>query len=181
MIPPTRILLVSGSTRSGSTNTAALRTAEAVAPEGVTAVVYEGLTDLPPFNPDDDHEPLHPAVAHLRRQIDRADAVVFSTPEYAGTLPGTFKNLLDWTVGGVELYGKPVAWLTVAAEGRGLNAEASLRTVLRYVNAAVLDDACAHLPVARDAIGPDGLVSDAELRGQIRELLAAIARHVRQR
>jgi NAD(P)H-dependent FMN reductase len=42
-------------------------------------------------------------VADLRRQIEAADAVVFCTSEYAGALPGSFKNLLDWTVGGGEV------------------------------------------------------------------------------
>jgi len=48
-----RILLVSGSTRGGSTNTALLRTAQAVAPAEITTVLYEGLAGLPAFNPDD--------------------------------------------------------------------------------------------------------------------------------
>jgi len=54
------VLLVSGSIRGGSTNTAVLRTAQAVAPDGVNTVLYEGLADLPAFNPDDDHEPPRP-------------------------------------------------------------------------------------------------------------------------
>jgi hypothetical protein len=112
-----RILLISGSTRGGSTNTAALRTAGAVAPAQVTARLYDGLAGLPAFNPDDDHEPLPPAAAGLRREIAAADALVFCTPEYAGTLPGSFKNLLDWTVGGVEVSGKPVAWINVGCRG----------------------------------------------------------------
>ncbi len=75
-----RILLISGSTRGGSGNTAALRTLQALAPEPVTAVLYAGLSGLPAFNPDDDHEPLPPAVADLRQQIAAADAVLFCTP-----------------------------------------------------------------------------------------------------
>src|SRR5947209_6496262 len=97
----TRILLITGSTRGGSANTATLRTIERVAPPGVTAVLYEGLAGLPAFNPDDDGPGAGtpgPA-SELRRQIADASAVVFCTPEYAGTLPGSFKNLLDWTVG----------------------------------------------------------------------------------
>lgn len=174
-----RILLVSGSTRSGSTNTAALRTATAVAPEGVSAELYDGMADLPHFNPDDDHEPLHPAVADLRREIARADAVLFCTPEYAGALPGTFKNLLDWTVGGTELYGKPVAWINVAGEGRWANAEASLATVLGYVGASVVKDACARLPLARDDIGADGTVTDVSLRSALAGVLEQIVQYVR--
>src|SRR3954451_11584898 len=62
-VMPASILLVSGSLRSGSTNTAVLRTASAVAAAGITTVLYDGLDRLPHFNPDDDHDPLDPAVA----------------------------------------------------------------------------------------------------------------------
>ncbi len=110
-----QVLLVSGSTRAGSTNTAVLRTVAALAPAGVTATLYGALADLPAFNPDDDTEPLHPSVAELRRQVAAADAVLFCTPEYAGALPGSFKNLLDWTVGGGEIYGKPAAWVNASS------------------------------------------------------------------
>jgi chromate reductase, NAD(P)H dehydrogenase (quinone) len=77
------ILLISGSTRGGSANTAALKTLQAMAPDPVTTVLYEGLSGLPAFNPDDDHDPLPSAVADLRQQIAAADAVLFCTPEYA--------------------------------------------------------------------------------------------------
>ena len=51
--------------------------------------------------------------------IADADAVMFSTPEYAGALPGSFLNLLDWTIGGGEIYEKPVAWINVATSPTG--------------------------------------------------------------
>ena len=89
-----------------------------------------------------------------------ADAVVFCTPEYAGTLPGSFKNLLDWTVGGGELYGKPAAWIDVANEGRGGGAQATLGTVLGYVGAQVVERACRRLPVAREWVSASGVITD---------------------
>ncbi len=176
--PRLRILLISGSTRGGSTNTAALRTAAAAAPEGVDAVLFDGLAQLPAFNPDDDHEPPPPGVADLHRQISAADAVVFCTPEYAGALPGSFKNLLDWTVGSGQLYGKPVAWLNVAAEGRGIGAYASLATVLGYVGAQILGDACLRLPVARQLVDADGLVRDPDVSARIAHALRVVVREV---
>jgi len=173
----TRILLVSGSTRDGSTNTAALRTARAAAPDGVVADLYEGLARLPAFVPDDD-EPGHPAVAELRRLVRAADAVLFCTPEYAGSLPGSLKNLLDWTVGGGELYGKPVAWVNVAAEGRGSGADAALATVLGYVGAVVVTPGPVRVGVGRDAVGPDGLVGDERVRTAMRKVLELLAEQV---
>ncbi|ONH31377.1 NADPH-dependent FMN reductase [Pseudofrankia asymbiotica] len=170
----TRVLLISGSTRDGSTNTAALRTALAAAPDGVTADLYDGLARLPAFVPGDG-EPVHPAVAELRRRIDAADAVLFCTPEYAGSLPGSLKNLLDWTVGGGELYGKPVAWINVAAEGRGGGADATLATVLGYVGAVVATPGPVRIPVARDAVGSDGLVGDERVRAALGGVLDLVA------
>jgi len=172
-----RILLISGSTRAGSTNTATLRTAEVLPVDGAETERYTGLSDLPAFNPDHDGGTLPPAVADLRRRIAAADAVLFCTPEYAGALPGSFKNLLDWTVGGGELYGKPVAWITVAAPGRGTNAEASLASVLGYLGAVAIEPACVRLPVARSAVGADGLVTDGTVRAGIAEVLRTIARY----
>lgn len=171
---PATILLISGSTRGGSGNTAALRTLQALAPEPVTAVLYEGLSGLPAFNPDDDHDPLPPVVADLRRQIGAADAVLFCTPEYAGWMPGSLKNLLEWTVGGTEMNGKPAAWINVAAAGRGEGAQESLATVLGYVTAAIIEPACQHLPLAPGVTGPDGLVADPAFRAGLSGILQII-------
>jgi chromate reductase len=180
---PVRILLVSGSLRAGSTNSSLLRTADALAPDGVVTTLYGGLGDLPHFNPDDDvdGEPLAPAPADLRARLDACDAVLFSTPEYAGALPGSFKNLLDWTVGG-GTYDKPVAWINASASPTGAaGAHASLRTVLTYTGTDIVEAACSHIPVPRSSIGPDGLVGDAAMRERVSGVLRALAEHVAAR
>jgi len=169
-----RVLLISGSTRNGSANTAALVTAVALAPRRVTPVLYGGLADLPAFNPDHDGDLLPAAAAALRGEIAAANAVLFCTPEYAGTLPGSLKNLLDWTVGGGELYEKPVAWLNVAAPGRGGGAAATLASVLAYVGAKVIDSACRDIPVARSAVTPDGMVRDPQFSAAVADVWAAL-------
>lgn len=172
-----RLLLVSGSTRPHSTNTAALRTLREVAPPEVQASLYSGLTELPAFIPDQEAPP-PPTVEALRREVARADGVVFCTPEYAGSLPGSLKNLLDWTVGSGELYGKPVAWINVAAEGRGTGAEATMATVLGYVGAQIITQACVRIPVPRETVAEDGAVRSDELRARFAEILAAIVEHL---
>ena len=169
----TVVLLISGSTRSASTNTAALRTVAALAPDGVETRWYEGLADLPAFSPDDDGT-AHPSVVALHDEISRADAVLLCSPEYAGTLPGSFKNLLDWTVGTGDLYEKPAAFINVAAPGRGEGAAATLTSVLGYVGARIESDACVRLPIPSGAVGPDGLVADAQFRTGAAEALTRL-------
>jgi chromate reductase, NAD(P)H dehydrogenase (quinone) len=171
-----QILLVSGSTRASSGNAAALRTVQAVAAEEIAADLYDGLAVLPAFNPDDDRDPLPPPVRDLRQRIAAADAILFCVPEYAGTLPGSLKNLLDWTVGGSEMTGKRAAWINVASGGRGGGAQEHLAMVLGYVGAVAVDAACIQLPVPRDAVQADGTIADPATRAALAEVLAALAR-----
>jgi chromate reductase, NAD(P)H dehydrogenase (quinone) len=178
-----RVLLISGSLRNGSTNTAVLRTASEVAMEGVETALYAGMAELPHFNPDDDREgePVHAPVAELRAEIAEADALLLCTPEYAGALPGALKNLLEWTVGDGGTYRKPTAWINAAgpaAPTGGGDAHSSLRKVLGYVHADIVEAACTRIPLTRDAVGPDGTIIDPEAREKITETLAALVRHV---
>jgi len=177
MVSSTRLLLVSGSLRAGSTNTAVLRTAEQVAPDGIECMFYGGVADLPHFNPDDDANPLAPAVDALRVEIHRADAILFSTPEYAGALPGAFKNLLEWLVGGGEAYRKPIAWINVsgpAAPSGGADAHDSLRKVVGYISMEIVEEACVRIPLTRDVVGDDGLIADAAVRERLAAALEAL-------
>jgi len=178
-----RLLLISGSVRDGSTNTAALRTLQALAPAGVDATLYAGMAGLPHFNPDDDREgePVAAAVADLRAAIRAADALVISTPEYAGALPAVLKNLLEWTVGDGCTYRKPVAWVNVsgrAAPTGGADAHASLAKVLGYVGADVVEAACARVPVLRADVGADGLIGDGAIRAALQAAVAALVAHL---
>jgi NAD(P)H-dependent FMN reductase len=159
-----------------STNTALLRTAAQVAPEGVDGLLYDRLANLPAFNPDEDRHPLHPEVQHLREAIHQAEAIIFSTPEYAGALPGALKNLLDWTIGDEQagsIYGKPVGWINGSPRGAD-GAHRELRTVLGYAHALIVDGACAHVPVAPQMIGADGLVEDGTARAALADVLEAV-------
>jgi NAD(P)H-dependent FMN reductase len=170
------VLLISGSLRARSTNSSALRTARALAPTEVSCVVYTDLAALPAFNPDDDRDPLPEPVTRLREAIHRADALLFSTPEYAGALPGAFKNLLDWCIGDAaerSISGKPVGWVNVSTRG-AVKAHESLATVLGYAGAAVMADACVAAPFTEAAIDDEGLAGDAAVRESLGRVVAAV-------
>jgi chromate reductase len=174
------VLLIPGSARDGSTNVAVLRTAATLA--DVDAVVFGAIGALPLFNPDDDREgvPLDPRVTAMRSSVATADALLFSTPEYAGALPAALKNLLEWTIGDAGTYRKPVAWINAAgpaAPSGAADAHESLAKVLRYAGAKIVDDACVRVPVTREMVGPDGLISDDHARAAIAAAVTALVDH----
>lgn len=135
-----KILAVSGSLRSASSNSQLLRAVASAAPPETIVSIFEGIGNLPHFNPDldppEDPAP-HPAVAEWRRSLRESGAVIFSTPEYAHGVPGVLKNALDWIVGSGELVGKPVAIFQTSAT-RGEFARASLVETLTVMSALVI-------------------------------------------
>lgn len=180
-----RILLVSGSVRAGSTNTAVLRTAAELAPAGTDTVFYDGIDQLPHFNPDADAEGVEvpEPVAELRAAVAAADAILICTPEYAGAMPAVLKNLLEWTIGDAGTYGKPIAWINAsgpAAPTGGADAHESLRKVLTYAGAEIVEAACLRMPLVRQQVGPRGVVEDEAAREAISSaVVTLVSRSIR--
>jgi NAD(P)H-dependent FMN reductase len=170
-----RIVAISGSLRRRSSNAALLRAAASVAPVGVEVVAFDGVGDLPHFNPDLDAEGLDvpEPVRRLRETLAAADAIVISSPEYAHGVPGALKNLLDWLVSAGELVGKPVALLNAAPAG-GEYAQASLLETLRTMNWRVVEEASLTKPFLPRKILDD--LADEDAR---RTLCAAVEALVR--
>src|SRR5208283_1666158 len=108
-----RILAISGSLRTASSNTALLHSVANAMSAHAEMHLFDGLAALPAFNADLD-ESAPEQVVSFRAMVGEADCVAISTPEYAHGVPGMLKNALDWLVGSGELYHKPVALLHVS-------------------------------------------------------------------
>lgn len=178
-----RILCISGSLRAESSNARLLRAAAGLAPPGIGLQTFDGLGDLPHFNPDLDGDAPPEPVQAFRALLQSIDGLLISSPEYAHGVPGTLKNALDWVVSSGELVGIPVLLVT-ASPGGGALAHAALVEILGVMTADVLAVSFA-TPLARAHVGADGSVSDARLEAQLRAGLDALAeaarRHARDR
>lgn len=173
-----QILAISGSLRAASSNTVLLRAAATLAPEGVEVTQYDGLGDLPHFNPDLDAEGEAgpPAVEDFRARLRQADGVLISSPEYAHGVPGVLKNALDWVVGSGEFIGKPVALLN--ARPNSTYAQASLTETLTVMMAVLSAETSVTIPLPSNRIDEAAIVSDPTLAEPLRAALAAFARDV---
>lgn len=178
-----RVLGISGSLRAASYNTALLRAAADLAPEGVEFGLYEGLELLPPYNEEHDTDDPPAEVARLRHAIGTADAVLFATPEYNGSMPGHVKQALDWASRphkASSLWGKPVAVVGASVTDYGaVWAQDHLRKGLGLAGARVLHE---EFPVskAQERFDADGVLVDLELRDRLAELVEQLVDHSRQ-
>jgi len=131
-----QILAISGSTRRASTNTSLLHQLARIARPGTSIKVYDRLTDLPIFSPAHEADPPATVRAFIS-QIETADGVIISSPEYVHAIPGGLKNAIDWLVSGEAIINKPIA--LIHASHRGDDMLASLRLVLGTVSTAFND------------------------------------------
>lgn len=174
-----RILAISGSLRAASFNTALLRAAAELAPEGVEIELYDGLDRLPHYNEDDDHDRPHAEVARLREAIAAADALLIATPEFNGTMPGHLKQAVDWASRpygqGSSLWAKPVIVAGASVTDYGaVWAQDHLRKALGIAGARVLDEELV-IPRAREKFDPEGRLTDEETRNRLAEILGSLA------
>jgi chromate reductase len=179
-----RVLAISGSLRAASHNTALLRAAAELAPEGVELELYQGLDRLPPYNEDDDGDEPAPEVRRLREAIKSADAVLMATPEYNGSMPGQIKNAVDWGSRPYgqrsALFGKPAAVIGASVTDYGaVWAQDHLRRALGIAGARVLD---VELPVSKatERFDEDGVLIDLELRDRLAEIVAELVEQRRE-
>ena len=140
-----KILAISGSLRTKSSNTAVLRAAARLAPPGVDIVLFDSIARLPFFNPDQDGDQVPEAVAAFRTVIGTSDGILISSPEYARGVAGVMKNALDWLVGSFEFPDKPVALINTSP--RATHALAAMRLTLETMSARLVNDACVTLPL----------------------------------
>ena len=171
-----RILAISGSLRSASSNTAVLQAAAKLAPTDVKITLYDGLSRLPHFNPDLEGDNEISSVADFRSKVKAADGVLISSPEYAHGVPGALKNALDWVVGSGELVGKPVALINTSP--RAVHAQASLTETLITMSANLVVEAFITVSLLGRKLDAQGIMVDPEISDMVGSGLVVFARAI---
>jgi chromate reductase len=173
-----RILAVSGSLRADSHNTSLLRAAIDEAPEGAEVELWEGIGELPAYDQDLDDDDLPEAVLRLRETWGAADAILFATPEYNGSVPGGLKNAIDWASRPrieAALVNKNVAVIGASTGQFGaMWAQADLKRILGLAGARVIGE---ELPVMRahEKFDAEGRLLDGKLSERLRLVLETLA------
>src|SRR3954468_24820121 len=179
-----KVLGISGSLRRESHNTNVLRAAAELLPRGVELELWDGLKAVPPYDQDDDVEPVPASVTRLRDALAGADAVLFSTPEYDSSIPGQLKNALDWASRPIAtnvLRNKPISVVGASAGAFGaVWAQAELRKVLSAIGARVAPGELA-VGLARTRFDDDGRLADEAIAEGLRDIVDGLVAAARER
>jgi chromate reductase, NAD(P)H dehydrogenase (quinone) len=181
-----KVLAITGSLRRDSLNTRLLRAAAELAPPGVEVELLDPsfIKELPIYDADDDGTIPPVAARRLRGAIRMADALLISTPEYNGTIPGGLKNAIDWASrprASAALAHKPAAVIGATTGLFGaVWSQADARKSLSIAGAEVLED---EFPLGQAdlAFGEDGRLVEPELDERLAEILSSLTDQARER
>ena len=173
----TRLVAISGSLRKGSFNTALLRAARDMAPEGVE-IVEGTIRGIPLYDADmEASDGIPQTVARLKDQVAEADGVILFTPEYNNGIPGVFKNAIDWLSRPAAdiprvFHDRPFALIGASPGGFGtILSQNAWLPVLRTLGTRFWSGGRLMLSRASQAFDQDGAIRDAATRKQLADFL----------
>jgi len=172
-----KILALSGSLRSASTNNILLSALQRCTPEGMSIEIYKGLGFLPIFNPDMEGSETPETVLSFCAELRAADGIIISSPEYVRAIPGGLKNSIDWLVSREEIASKPIA--LIHASYRGDDMLDSLRSVLGTVSDRFVRDIFLRIPLNGTTPATiDSILADEQRELEIKEFLRTFMAHI---
>jgi chromate reductase len=169
-----KLIGLSGSLRRASFNSALLRAAADLVPEG-TELTIGSIRDIPLYDGDMEAENGLPGpVTTLKEAIAAADGLLLVTPEYNNSIPGVFKNAIDWLsrpAADIErVFGsKPVAVIGASPGGFGtILSQNAWLPVLRTLGAEFWSGGRLLVSRAPSAFDENGALLDPRTRELLR-------------
>ncbi len=174
------IIAFSGSLRRDSYNTALIRAAKQLAPDGMDISIVD-ISSLPLYNQDLETEFPAEATA-LKEAVEAADGIIIATPEFNRSLSGVLKNALDWLSrpwGKNSLTGKPVLALGASPSAIGTAlAQAHLKQILLFLDARVIGQPEFYLNHAEQKFSDDGTLTDEDTKNILIAALSELAARI---
>jgi NAD(P)H-dependent FMN reductase len=182
----TKIVGISGSLRKASFNSALLRAAIELQPANVT-IEIGSIEGIPLYNGDDEERSgIPPAVAALKEQIVAADGLLLVTPEYNNSIPGVFKNAIDWltrpSADVARVFRqRPIAVIGASPGSFGtILSQAAWSPILRTLGTRPWFGSLLYVSSAGKAFDASGKLIDQATRDRLQKYLAGFAEFIDQ-
>jgi len=169
------ILALCGSTRQHSANLNLINAIGKMFSDELEITTFQGLTQIPHFNPDLDNDSPLAEITAFRRQLKQADGILICTPEYAMGVPGSLKNAIDWTVSSMEFSHKPVALITASTQG--YKGHQSLMETLKIIEAQISESSQLVIPHIKTKLDGDA-ITNPETAVQIKEVIYSLIKAI---
>ena len=181
----TKLIGLSGSLRRASFNSALLRAAAEATPQGAEITIAT-IRGIPLYDGDVEvAEGIPEPVSALKEAIIASDGLFLVTPEYNNSIPGVFKNAIDWLSRPATdikrvFGGRPVALLGASPGGGGtILSQNAWLPVLHTLGAELWSEGRLLVSRANSAFDDQGKLSDEKVRAQLKSFVEGFVQFTR--
>jgi len=132
-------------------------------------LVFDGIGNLPQFNPDHDGDTVALEVSDFRQQLNNAEGIIICTPEYAHGVPGSLKNAIDWTISSSSFPHKPTMLIT--ASTGGFYGHKALMETLKAIEAKNIENLQLVIPFVKTKVNEENKITDEKTLAEVRKLI----------
>lgn len=162
------ILGINGSASSNSSNLAILKIIAEIGQDKFNLKILDDLTLLPHFKAEQTNENTPTQIIELRNQIQHADGIIISTPEYIFSIPSGLKNLIEWCVSETIFSDKSMGLITASASGKKGHEE--LKLIMKTIQTRFTDDTTLLIQGIKGKINKDGELIDLKIKKELEQL-----------
>ncbi len=180
-----KLLGISGSLRRASYNSALLSAATRLMPPDAQLAVAS-IRGIPLYDADVEAQGMPAAVSELKAAVVAAAGVLLVTPEYNNSIPGVFKNAIDWLSRPSSdarrvFAARPFAVIGASPGGFGTTlSQAAWLPVLRTLGTQLWTGGRLQVSRAATVFDEAGNLKDAGVEEQLRQFLAGYVAFVRR-
>lgn len=176
MKPVKNILIIIGSASENSSNRKLVDLFVRLTNDCFKATIVEDLKSLPHFDPDLSLNDPPAEIVALRKEIQKADALVICTPEYVFSLPSGLKNVIEWCVASTVFSDKPLGLITASADGQKAHEE--LQLIMKTVMCRFTEETTLLIKGIKGKMNADGEIQEDSTRHEFLNFIDAFKRLV---
>ncbi|GAB3694533.1 hypothetical protein GCM10027592_15560 [Spirosoma flavus] len=159
------VFAIIGSASKNSSNLKLVNRIADVAKDDLDMLIFDRLSELPPFNPEQSITNVPEAIIQFRAAIQAADGLIICTPEYIFSIPSGLKNAIEWCVASTVFSGKPTGLITASASGQMGHEE--LKMIMKTVETVFTEDTTLLIQGVKGKIDVAGTITDANTENRL--------------
>ncbi|MBD2701746.1 NAD(P)H-dependent oxidoreductase [Spirosoma sp. BT702] len=159
------IFAIIGSASKNSSNLKLVNRIADVAKHDLDIIIFDRLSELPPFNPEQSVSNVPESITQFRAAIQDADGLLICTPEYIFSMPSGLKNAIEWCVASTVFSGKPIGLITASASGQMGHEE--LKIIIKTVETVFTEDTTLLIQGIKGKIDVAGAITDADTQNKL--------------
>lgn len=176
-----KIVAIDGARRTDSSSRKLLQVSKQYFEQaGADFQIFDQSKESLPVYDDTDEGAAHPSVAKLTEMVQDADAVVFSSPEYHGSMSGAMKNAFDWLTllsDKGRLRGKAVGLMGGGGALANSGATLQMMMAVRSLHGILMPEVIMSVPSVWDAFDEAGAIKEADLRKRMGEFAEKLVKY----